>query len=1494
MTAHDKEHLKSQVLVTTSVLNDGVPTCIACDNTAVETISAKLESYFFSVQAYTALSTEELSDGGEYYPIFFIGNIYDYYELKPLIAATPNFEIVAPKEFRSLCSSLKPRNLFNLATFAQKKYTRPASAVIACISFDPGYEMAREFAASVNRPLVGLVSGSSTPFRRDSSSPLVAAEFMRNRLDECHLVLYNGPASLSEHTPKRFAVLGGDVPVDDPEQRHGIVVHLDFSEIDPSRRSTEHLEHWLAEVMRCLGNRQFRLIVPPHYTFPAETAGVEVTSLEPDAYLEALQSASLVITPASRAIGLALTANTPVIHFNPSMFSEPLLSLFEDQRFRTLTSRSELNRFLRQELPTTEAEPTPVEPGASVEIFGAPNPTRAADVASIVARLSAAFRPDTFGAPRHGSELAAMRRRFVFSKMPPKGYSGGRYHALTLCEAMAANGDEVVLVTNHVPIFWRDFFEYTSHRRVQIWLTRDFRSDLPDMHGDTVFIVPGMDRDDRMYRLALSFAATRDAHTVLVNFESPNWFNSLSPVNRDPELWRHWRSTAELCSLVLSTTQTGLHYARDWYPSHPEISHDYAWAAINSLALERVRHDLIKEKRILLLSARAKYGEHKSLDPVLKLITPALEGYTLAVLLGGDPLSDEMKAELEGKAAGVGANVEYLTTVSDREKFAQYCRAAALVFPSRFEGYGYPPIEAAACGTAVVAYDLAVLRETGDDWYKLVSPDGREPLGPALDMALAEQAIGAPADSLPEPAMRIADAASFTAYARRLAQILDRLHARPSRWAGFGDMAEVRRAIASAFDYELDHSQRTSLKADPNQHSTGVNLAGRALGSRILFLIGFDASRPTSICEIAIIAAIHHVCSLGIGVDIISTEAHVGNSRWMPTSVRLLTLTASEDQTIPSEPILNALRLYSYNHVFIDQTWNAESVREHLSEDSVDVFQFRAPSRGLTGAGIECEVISPTLATTIQVPPDYYRYGVMANVNAANRNWNRIGILAGSEVRHSSLYSYIWQYAEALRGVGDDLEFCLAGGLAEDPTIKIPYGLKVTMAKTEFEAWTRLSTCSVIVDFCSEDIDSIQLRDHFKALGLPLVAISAQASVEERARAVAQCLALRDRQYWLQTHDSALGDAVPLIASNCYKELDANLGLSKSANRTAFAPIDLLDIFDLQEREDRKVFEEGGFAGRQSLQSAMSAYWQALASDQLEVAFSYIVRVARIAPERGWPLFRTVELGIRLRRPSKVVARARQLAQLFPFEKTAYILQARVLAADGAFDKALKSLQRAPLSGDRADIAIESTLLKSTISSLNPTELNEFDPAALSLEFQTGEEWRPLASQLIVQRRSDHARTWRSSALDVSGDEHLDLVVFDSAFEGEGWYPPEQASEKEFAEFRWMGSDESASFEVICGDAASVHVQILIADVANPTVLPGLRVYFDGQARPYQFGIRVDAPHVLSFGAVLQPGPPQRTVKLVAPVRVPPKEEPEGPALSLACLAAIVKRNPSK
>jgi glycosyltransferase involved in cell wall biosynthesis len=83
--------------------------------------------------------------------------------------------------------------------------------------------------------------------------------------------------------------------------------------------------------------------------------------------------------------------------------------------------------------------------------------------------------------------------------------------------------------------------------------------------------------------------------------------------------------------------------------------------------------------------------------------------------------------------------------VSDEMMPVLYAGADALVFPSLYEGFGMPVLEARACGTRVVTTDIPELREAGDEYvvYVQPTPDGiKEGILKAIGLPRPPPAVG--------------------------------------------------------------------------------------------------------------------------------------------------------------------------------------------------------------------------------------------------------------------------------------------------------------------------------------------------------------------------------------------------------------------------------------------------------------------------------------------------------------------------------------------------------------------------------------------------------------------------------------------------------------------------------------------------------------------------------------------------------------------------------
>jgi glycosyltransferase involved in cell wall biosynthesis len=97
---------------------------------------------------------------------------------------------------------------------------------------------------------------------------------------------------------------------------------------------------------------------------------------------------------------------------------------------------------------------------------------------------------------------------------------------------------------------------------------------------------------------------------------------------------------------------------------------------------------------------------YKNGDVVFKAIKHGgLKGYDL-VLVGGDNPSDYEKKI----ASDANLNLHYLN-LDDSELATCFSAASVLLYPSLYEGFGLPPLEALACGTPVIVMNSSSLPE---------------------------------------------------------------------------------------------------------------------------------------------------------------------------------------------------------------------------------------------------------------------------------------------------------------------------------------------------------------------------------------------------------------------------------------------------------------------------------------------------------------------------------------------------------------------------------------------------------------------------------------------------------------------------------------------------------------------------------------------------------------------------------------------------------------
>lgn len=125
-------------------------------------------------------------------------------------------------------------------------------------------------------------------------------------------------------------------------------------------------------------------------------------------------------------------------------------------------------------------------------------------------------------------------------------------------------------------------------------------------------------------------------------------------------------------------------------------------------------------------------------DPVTAVRALARVDTALELVIVGPDRGERGAVLAAARSTGVLSRVAILDYVERDELLALYRGASALVFPSRYEGFGLPVLEAMGCGTPVVAAATTSIPEIVADAGILVPPADPEALAAGIERALAD------------------------------------------------------------------------------------------------------------------------------------------------------------------------------------------------------------------------------------------------------------------------------------------------------------------------------------------------------------------------------------------------------------------------------------------------------------------------------------------------------------------------------------------------------------------------------------------------------------------------------------------------------------------------------------------------------------------------------------------------------------------------------------
>ena len=282
----------------------------------------------------------------------------------------------------------------------------------------------------------------------------------------------------------------------------------------------------------------------------------------------------------------------------------------------------------------------------------------------------------------------------------------------------------------------------------------------------------------------LPFVVQKDGVDLLFSpgFVSPLWgsfrkvvtihdlYYRLFPDFVRPWQRRYWQifiplSMAAVDAVVADSDST----SNDVKNAFPKLGHKVKRVHLGANALLSGDNNYFDEKEIPYCLVVGNITPNKNIETVLKAVSlrNGMGESVKLVIAGHDPFGlledcmDSYQSTIQ---------VDMRTHVSDSELGWLYANALCLIQASHYEGFGLPVIEAMQVGCPVIASDIPVMREIGNDAAIYFSPDSPNELSQNISRMLNDPALR---QSLIEQGKCNAEIFSWEKTAKETAELFD-------------------------------------------------------------------------------------------------------------------------------------------------------------------------------------------------------------------------------------------------------------------------------------------------------------------------------------------------------------------------------------------------------------------------------------------------------------------------------------------------------------------------------------------------------------------------------------------------------------------------------------------------------------------------------------------------------------------------------------------------
>jgi glycosyltransferase involved in cell wall biosynthesis len=338
--------------------------------------------------------------------------------------------------------------------------------------------------------------------------------------------------------------------------------------------------------------------------------------------------------------------------------------------------------------------------------------------------------------------------QIVFLLSLKKRFGGGDYSIFKFAEALAKQGHRIVvfylgnsklLNQNENPTFkvYKKFnveLDFKGRGLINVFI--DYIHDKYSLHRflakncDEIDFIVGYQREMALKanKLGVKFGIKR----VNFTFETPDWLISkwpewgsiyLNDINLRKS-WAHYKEVLKASDLIIANSNISSDETSKWIGRKPDLVL-YPGITPNDFASMNIE----KTRQIIYVGRLEK---NKNIDEIIEAL--ALINSNIKLVICG---SGSIERELIKLSKIKKVNVVFKGDVSEVEKWLEIKKSLFMVFPSSFEGFGMPPMEALSIGVPCICSSIPILKEVYSNYVEYIDEHDVNGLAEKINLLLS-------------------------------------------------------------------------------------------------------------------------------------------------------------------------------------------------------------------------------------------------------------------------------------------------------------------------------------------------------------------------------------------------------------------------------------------------------------------------------------------------------------------------------------------------------------------------------------------------------------------------------------------------------------------------------------------------------------------------------------------------------------------------------------